>query len=250
MSMRFRRTARGARLVASGAVISEVLRRPGPTHSVFDVLAAAVAVLGSGGRVALLGFAGGGMIAPLRALGHGGPIVGVDLSREGFPVFGRLCGRWAGGVRLERAEAAAWLRGRRSRFDVIVDDLSVAGPEGVTKPAVSLVELPALVSARLAPGGVAVVNLLPVPGMAFAAVEAAVARAHAEARTVHLADYENRILIGGAAGLPAASEVSASLRSALRSIGSSVGRRLSVRTWREPGRVGAVRDGSRGSGIL
>ena len=234
MSVRLRRTRRGVRLAEAGAVISEVLRRPGPTHSVFDVLAAAVAALGRGPRVVLLGFAAGGMLGPLRALGHAGPLVGVDLSREGWSVFRKLCGRWAGSVRLERAEAGSWLRGRRGRFDVIVDDLSVVGPAGVTKPEVSLAELPDLAPRRLAPGGVVVVNLLPVPGMHFAELEAAVGRAYHEVRVVHLAEFENRILIGGGAALPPARGLSRALGAALRSIGSSTGRGLAVRTLRRP----------------
>ena len=227
-----RRTPRGVRLADAGAVISEVLRRPGPTHSVFDVLAAAVAALGRGPRVVLLGFAAGGMLGPLRALGHAGPLVGVDLSREGWSVFRRLCGRWAGRVRLERAEAGSWLRGRRGRFDVIVDDLSVSGPDGVTKPAVSLAELPELAPRRLARGGVVVVNLLPVPGMRFAELESAVGRGHREVRVVHLAEFENRILIGGGRGLLPAHDMSRALGAALRSIGSSMERGLAVRTRR------------------
>jgi spermidine synthase len=230
MSVRLSPTARGMRLAEAGAVISEVLRRPGPTHSVFDVLAAAVATLGRGPRVALLGFAAGGMLGPLRALGHAGPLVGVDLSREGWPVFRRLCGRWAGRVRLEHAEAGSWLRGRRERFDVIVDDLSVTGRAGVTKPTVSLGELPPLAARRLARGGVVVVNLLPVPGMRLAEIEAAVGRAHREVRVVHLAEFENRILIGGGDDLASARGVSRALGAALRSIGSRTARGLAVRS--------------------
>ncbi|MEC9081308.1 MAG: hypothetical protein VYE44_05980, partial [Verrucomicrobiota bacterium] len=62
-------TGRGARLVQNGSVLSEVLAQPGPTNSVFDALAALVRLFSPGARVGLLGFAGGGIIAPLRAMG-------------------------------------------------------------------------------------------------------------------------------------------------------------------------------------
>ncbi|NIP94518.1 MAG: hypothetical protein GWO24_14175, partial [Akkermansiaceae bacterium] len=69
MATKLRRCARGACLEQHGCVLSEILEEPGSTHSVFDVLAAAVAVFSPGRRVAVLGFAGGGMMAPLRKLG-------------------------------------------------------------------------------------------------------------------------------------------------------------------------------------
>ena len=54
-------TKHGLRLSQHGVVISEMRATPGPTHSVFDVLAALVAVLMPAGRIGVLGFAGGGM---------------------------------------------------------------------------------------------------------------------------------------------------------------------------------------------
>ena len=58
------RTPGGARLVQNGSVLSEVLSQPGPTDSVFDVLASAMN-LSTGTRAGILGFAGGGVIAPV-----------------------------------------------------------------------------------------------------------------------------------------------------------------------------------------
>ena len=77
--MKIERTRRGARIIDDDVVLSEILARPGPTHSLFDVLAAAVAAFAPGPRFAMLGFAGGGMIAPLRAMGCDIPVRAVDL---------------------------------------------------------------------------------------------------------------------------------------------------------------------------
>ena len=74
-------TKHGLRLSQHGVVISELRTSAGPTHSVFDVLAAAIAVLAPTGRIGVLGFAGGGMIAPLRGLGVASVIDSVDLDR-------------------------------------------------------------------------------------------------------------------------------------------------------------------------
>jgi len=226
------RTSRGLRLVEAGAVISEVLRRPGPTQSVFDVLAATLWLLAPGPRVALLGFAAGGMIAPLRALGARWNLIGVDRSRAGWSAFRRMCGAWGGPVDLRQADAATWLRRRRGRLDGIVEDLSVLGPAGVTKPDSTMAELPALVASRLVHDGVSIVNLLPVPGWSWRCLEHEVSAPFRHARVVHLARFENRVLLASARPLPPSRSVSVTLGRALRSIGSSLDRGLAVRTLR------------------
>src|SRR5262245_59584964 len=119
-------TSRGARLVQHGAVLSEVLGQPGPTHSVVDVMAATALALATRPcpSLALLGFAAGGIIAPWRALQCPGPVDAVDLDLQGASVFHRRCGAWCGEVRVHQADAAAWLRRRPSSYDIIIEDLS------------------------------------------------------------------------------------------------------------------------------
>ena len=210
-------------------MISEILSAPGPTHSVFDLLAAAVVVVRGGSRVALLGFAGGGMVAPLRAMGFAGTLDVVDLDDRGERIFRAVSGAWRGPVRFELGEASEWLRRRSGRFDAIIEDLSVVGPRGVTKPEVSVGRLPRLVRSRLAPGGVAVFNLLPVKGWTWPELIACVGSPFRERRVVSFADFENRVLVAGRV-LPSARQLSAGLREALGSIGSKTVDRIGVRT--------------------
>jgi hypothetical protein len=228
--VRIVRTRRGFRVVQGGLVLSEVLARPGPTHTLFDVLAAAVAGLAPGPRVALLGFAAGGVVAPLRALGWGTPLSAVDLDVTGETHFRHLSGPWAGTVRVSKADAAEWMSRRGRRFDAVLEDLSVATDLGlVTKPRMSLDRLPAIVARRLAPSGVAIVNLLPIPGVPWSE---AVRRSRApwtKAVVVHLEDYENRVVVAGPR-VPLAAAVSRRLRDALRAIGSNQEHRISVRS--------------------
>jgi len=223
------RTRRGIRLVEGDAVISEILSAPGPTHSVFDLLAAAVVVLYGGPRLALLGFAGGGIVAPLRAMGFAGTLDVVDLDDRGERIFRRVSGAWRGPVCFELGEASEWLRRRRGRFDAIVEDLSVVGPGGVTKPEVSIRTLPRLTKARLTPRGVAIVNLLPVRGMTWPSLMEAVGRPYRQRRIVTFSEFENRVLIAGRA-LPTARELSGALRETLGGIGSSMADGIGVRT--------------------
>ena len=109
------RTRRGIRLVQQGLVLSEIRTTPGPTDSLFDVLAATIAALAPGPDVALLGFAGGGLVAPLRAMGFGHPLEAVDLSLVGEALFRAHSGPWVGRVTVHEDEASRWLRSRRRR---------------------------------------------------------------------------------------------------------------------------------------
>ena len=224
--MKWIRGKKSMRVVEGNTLLSVLPDRPGPTQSVWDVMAAC-AKLAPGTRVALLGFAGGGIIAPLRAMGLNSRIEAVDLSRLGESRFRKVTAGWPGTVRLTRTDAARWLRGRKSRFDLIIEDLSIAMPSGVTKPSMSADTLPQLMKKRLTPGGVAVVNLLPIPGVPWRRLLERISSPYREVCWVGFDEYENRLMIG-ARSLPPARRVSLLIRSVLRSIGSRLSTRISV----------------------
>lgn len=223
------RLRRGARILDGKIVISEIPGRPSATDTPMDLLAAAAVSFGAGPRLALLGFAGGGVVAPLRALGVRGTVDAVDLSTRWESLFRELTGEWSGPVRLSKAEASEWLRRRRSGFDVVLEDLSEHRSSGVTKPWVSVGVLPPLIRERLRPGGVAAVNLLPWPEVSWKALIHAVRKPFPSALLVSFAEWENRVLILGNR-LPPGREASRSLRSSLRRIGSSLADGMSVRS--------------------
>lgn len=227
--MKIVKTRRGLRLLEDDAILSELLARPGPTHCLFDVLAACVKALAPGPRVALLGFAGGGVVAPLRAMGFPHAIEAVDLDPTGEKLFRELSRHWAGDVRVARMDALDWISRHSAEFDVIVEDLSVPSPAGTVKPAASFAALPALVHGRLKPEGVAVTNVLPQPGSSWDALIGPVAGPYARAAVIDLLEYENRIVIGGAA-LAETADLSRRIRAALDAIGSVQARKIAVRT--------------------
>lgn len=215
------RTRGGARLVQADATLSRVVDRPGPTHGLFDVLAATVVAAAPGPRFLMLGFAAGGMVAPLRGLGWREPIEALDRSPLGTGLFRELCGGWAGEVHVRRGDAVEYLRRTRRRWDVILDDLSVLGPDGVRKPEVSYDVLPQLIRSRLRPGGLAVVNVLERPGANWTDSIDRLRAADPASRIVHTRPYENRVLISGR-DLPSARTLSATLRRLLATIGSGL----------------------------
>ena len=226
--MRIERTGRGARLLQDDVVLSEILAKPGPTHTLFDVLAACVAV-GGGKRFAMLGFAGGGVVAPLRAMGYSHAVEAVDLSTKGEELFRELSGNWAGDVNFAHDDAVRWLQRTDAHWDVIVEDLSAPSPVGVIKPYASFDELPELIRDRLRPGGIAVVNLLPLPGTPWPSMLARVAHLHARSVEITFEEYENRLVVAGDR-LPTARVLSGQLRSIPKSIGSHQARKLALRT--------------------
>lgn len=226
--MDIRRTRHGLRLSQHGVVISELRTSPGPTHSVFDVLAALVVVLQPVGRVGMLGFAGGGMMAPLAALGWETPFDAVDLDRDAYDLFHQHCPVWASRVDWTQGDAVAWLRRQRLGFGLLLEDLSVPVDGDVFKPAVCWDPLPALIRARLRPDGVAVFNLLRPPGEPWRRVLPHVTTHFADARVIQLDEFENRLLLAGA-GLPSARQLSHRLRIALRGLRSRQADRLQVR---------------------
>ncbi len=223
--MEIKTTRQGLRLVEHGVVISELRTSPGPTHSVFDVLAALASILHPAGRIGLLGFAGGGMMAPLKSLGVDATIETVDLDRTGYDLFVRHCEKWPGPVKWHHGDAVTWLRRQRQTFAMLIEDLSVPTQGDVIKPAVSWNVLPKLIRSRLKPGGVAVFNLMLPPGGTWNPDLRRIAGMFREAHTVDFDEFENRILIAGDA-LPSARELGRTLRIALRKLRSRQAERI------------------------
>lgn len=225
-------TEHGLRLSQHGVVISELRTSPGPTHSVFDVLAASIAVLAPAGRVGVLGFAGGGMMAPLRALGVTAVIDSVDLDRAGYDLFRQHCPHWTDGVKWQQADAVDWLRQQSCAFGLLMDDLSVPQDEDVFKPAISWDVLPELMRTRLRRGGFGVFNLLPAAGGTWKSDLARLLKhggwSPAQARLIYLDEFENRILITGDK-LPSPRKLGSQFRQALRRLGSRQAGLIQVR---------------------
>jgi hypothetical protein len=222
------KTKHGLRLSQHGVVISELRLSPGPTHSVFDVLAALVAQFQSRGRMGMMGFAGGGMMAPLAALRMEARLDVVDLDQAGYDLFRRHCPDWAKRVNWNHADAGVWLREQRCQFGVLLDDLSIPVAGDVIKPELCWTTLPALMRQRLKSDGVAIFNLLPQPGQRWNPELGRLRGQFPEARIIHLDDFVNRVLVAGR-DVPAPRELGRVLRAALRGIGSRQAERLRIR---------------------
>lgn len=225
--MQVTRTQHGLRLSQHGVVISELRTTPGPTHSVFDVLAALIILLRPVGRIGVLGFAGGGMLAPLHGLGMKSPFATVDLDQASYDLFCKHCPDWVGGVRWQRADAVKWLR-QRDGFDFLLEDLSVPQDGDVVKPEICWDILPGLIRKKMNRTGVAVFNLVSAPvGGWRLGLEKVTAGFH-HACVIEFEEFENRIVIAGN-NLPPTAELGRGVRRLLRQLRSRQAERIRVR---------------------
>ena len=223
-------TDRGVRVLQHNVILSEVLRAPGPTHSMADMLAATTKLMAPAtSTVALLGFAAGGMLAPLRAMSAHHHVHAVDISDVSFGLFRRLCRKWSGKVTIELAEADAWLRTNRTRYDIILEDLSISDDNDVHKPEATWTVLPRLIKSRLNRNGIAVFNLLKPRRMNWDTGLRMITTPYGCARVISFDLYENRFVIA-ARELPTARQLSRSIRHHLREIRSDLADAIRVST--------------------
>jgi spermidine synthase len=173
------------------------------TGSVWDALALPLLALPPERRRSLLvlGLGGGSVARVARAIAPRARIVGVERSREVV----RAARRWFDldplGVEVVEADARDYLARTRGRFDAVIEDVFVGNERTLRKP--DWLPNPGLARAvrRLRPGGLLVCNSVDETPAVTRAV-----RAHFPS-TLHIgvADYDNRVVVGGPAALSARS---------------------------------------------
>lgn len=169
------------------------------TGSVWDALAAAVAVLPPGRRrsVLLLGLGGGSAARVVRALAPRARIVGVEID----PSVVRLARRWfdldALGIEVVVEDARAYLERCEGRFDAVLEDVFIGTGRDAVKP--EWLPQPGLARAAgcLARRGILASNALD----EAPAVSAAMARLFASVVRIEVDDYDNRIFVGSSGAL-------------------------------------------------
>lgn len=223
----------GIRLAQGEVVLSELRLLPGPTHSVFDVLASLMHRLAPPGEVAVLGFGAGGIMAPLRALGWDRSLRAVDVDATGHRLFQQWCPAWAEGVDWRESDATAWLRGQRRPFACVLEDLSEPRDGDVHKPVDCWRTLPRLIRRRLGPGGVALFNLVPDADGSWPGLDEVLCLYPCFVEVCY-GEYVNRTLVAGRR-LPGTGVVGRWLQADLRGMGSVLAGRTRVSTprgWR------------------
>lgn len=186
--------------------------RPGEiaTRCVWDAIAAPLLWLPARRRrrILILGLGGGSVARIARALAPEAEIVGVELDPEVVRLARAHLDLDALGIRVEIADALAFLqcdlqrdRGpAQDRYDAILEDVFVGQGDAVHKPQWIPDPGHALARRQLAPGGIFVSNTLDEHARVSRSM-----REHFPAQvSITVEDYDNRVLIGASAGLSGA----------------------------------------------
>jgi len=173
------------------------------TGLVWDMLAAA-ALLGTKEEprsLLMLGLAGGTTLRILRHLLPACRFTAVDIDGEIINLARRHMDLDPTGVEIFVVDAYEWLRKNRRTFDVVIDDIYLAGRTDVFRPQAMNPSLLANLRRCVAPGGVLAVNL--VTGAGHRATQSATRRilcdGFAEVLSVTSPAAMNEVLVAGRA---------------------------------------------------
>lgn len=191
---------RGRELRIDGTFASYYEPGRAATGSVWDALSAPVLLCARRApRVLILGLGGGSAARLIRALAPRAHLVGVEANREVVETARRHLDLDRIGAEVVVAFAEDYLAGCRRRFDLVIEDLFVGREDTLRKPAGFPAPGIGRIAARLAPGGLLVVNTIE----ETRAVGRELARCFAAQVECRIAGYDNRVRIAGPRGLTA-----------------------------------------------
>lgn len=157
-----RRTGERVDLEVEGATFATWHPKHCFTGYSWDALSAAALLRPAGppASVLLLGLGGGTVTRQLRALLPDVRLVGVEIDAGVIELARTYMELDPQKVEVHVEDAYAFLERTRERFDVVLDDLFLTGPNDVVRSRVPQGETLALLRDRVAPGGLFVANLI------------------------------------------------------------------------------------------
>jgi spermidine synthase len=195
------KSAHGAEFRVAGAVHAFYHRHRFLTGLVWDMLAAA-ALLGRREEprsVLMLGLAGGTSLRILRHLLPACHFTAVDIDGGIVRLARRHMALDAIGAEVIIGDAYEWLRKNRRAFDVVIDDIYLAGRTDVFRAQAIDERLLRDLRRCIAPDGVLAVNLVTGPGhrRAQSAIRRLLCRSFVEVRSVTSPVAMNEVLVAG-----------------------------------------------------
>lgn len=172
------------------------------TGQAWDMIAAS-ALLGKPSdppkSILMLGLAGGTAYRVLRHLLPDVELVAVDIDREIVDIARKEMALDDLNIEVIYGDAYAWLAKNRRRFDVVIDDIYLAGKTDVFRPQQWDPRLMRLLKRAIAPGGLLAVNL--VIGEGHRTMQSQTRRVlkqeFAVVRTVRSDEAMNEVLVAG-----------------------------------------------------
>ena len=150
----------------AGAIHASYHQKRFLTGLAWDLLAAAPILRPSGkpASILMLGVAGGTALRTLRHLLPEVSLTGIDLDAELIDLAEKEMHLAETGAEIVIADAYAWMKKNKRRFDVILDDLYLAGDEDVFRAEACDADWLGHLKRSLAPGGLLALNLVTGPG--------------------------------------------------------------------------------------
>jgi len=149
--------------------------------------------------ILMLGLAGGTSFRVLRQLLPDCRLVAVDIDGEVVELARKHMELDALGVEMVIADAYEWLASNRERFDVVIDDVYLAGKADVFRPKACDGGMLRLLRKAMAPQGILAVNL--VTGEGHRRVQSATRRCLREefpvVRSIRSPEALNEVLVAG-----------------------------------------------------
>lgn len=191
----------------AGAIHASHHRHRFMTGLAWDLIAAS-ALLRPGGpprSLLMLGLAGGTSLRALRHLLPGCQFTAVDIDGEIVELARQHMDLEATGVRIHIADAYAWLAANRRKFDVVFDDIYLAGKTDVFRPRNWDPALMEHLKRAVAPGGLLAVNLVTGKGHRTmqSATRKALKAAFPAVRSLVTPGSMNEVLVAGKKVAPA-----------------------------------------------
>lgn len=200
-SLEIWQSEQGVEFRVEGAIHASFQRGRFLTGLAWDMIAAS-ALLGKHQpprSVLMLGLAGGTAFRTLRHLLPDCELTAIDIDPEIVALAREHMALDALGIEVVIGDAYPWLAKNRRRFDVVIDDIYLAGKTDVFRPRQWDASLMDHLRRAIAPGGVLAVNLVTGPG--HRAMQSLTRRVlkehHAVVRSITSRDAMNEVLVAG-----------------------------------------------------